>query len=227
MIRAVFLVLVFWLWANCAWAALGVSSVAHADANAATASTTVPTVNAGDVVVVFCQIAGTGTTPTITASGLTFTNEASTGSTIFAFYAIAGAGASSLSVTCAVSGAYYISLAVISISGANTSSPWDSGGPVYGTTSLSLSLTNANPNAILLGYWATTGFAGNGLGSGFTAITLNAEYQVGEYEIVSSSAANNVNITAPAGAIYGMALAVDAAGTAASPATRALLGVGR
>jgi hypothetical protein len=85
--------------------------------------------------------------------------------------------------------------------------------PVLGTTSESLSITTTNANTFLIGFWSANNDNDYGLGSGFSALDINDNYQIAEYKIVSSSGTQTVNISDPgsSGVSDGVADAIVAA----------------
>ena len=186
-----------------------------------------------DVIVLLTQQDGTTAAPTISGGGLTWIQRAVTNSGtdyVYIFYAIASSPVSSATITITSNfggaPASYVSGIVFGISGANTSSPWDAGGPVYGTTSASLSITTVNANTFLIGYWASANNNSYTLGSGFSALDINNVYQVGEYKIVSSIGAQTVSITG--GAVdVGIADAIVASGGGGTPVTFASIAIPR
>lgn len=164
-------------------------------ASGASAACVLTTTNATDVVVCLASQAGSSGVPTIagTATGLSsWTNRAnSTANTITEFYATTTATLTGATFTfTGASGAYSTMLQCIGVSGANTSSPFDSGGPQTNgavSSTSSIPITTTHPNDFIFGGWSLGCASCNTVGSGFTTIYINTAYQSSEYKAVTTT----------------------------------------
>lgn len=105
----------------------------------------------------------------------------------------------------------------VAISGANTTSPFDAGGPVISTTGPDpLSITTVNMNTMLVAYYPCN--TPTSPGAGFTTIHSAAgDFALSEYQILSAAGTTSVTIgaggngTASSGIIDGIVAAAAAA----------------
>lgn len=177
---------------------------------------TLSTTSTNDVIVV--DIAPNGAPiVSVTSSHLTFTRHAIVGSNPFTlerWYAIAASTLSSEVITVTMTSAGPLLTAfAYGISGANTSSPWDSGGPQT-SGSDPLSITTANANTMVLATFRMGSTASPTAGSTFTSIAPIAGFAISEYKIVSSIGTYSCTLTTGAGNANGVI--VDAVVAASS-----------
>ncbi len=197
---------------------------------ASTATVSLVTTSTNDVIYVVVAVnAGTINTPT--ATGLTFTlrlNVVGTSEVLVTFYAIA-ASAGTFSITATASGNTEMILIAFGISGANTTTPFDSNVSVpasaTGTgTAASVTVSTSNANDFVVGAVGDNSGSNPTAGTGFTQIAVNHRTLVSggaEDEIVSATQTNlAVTFTATSATNWAMiADAVIAAGAGGGSTT--------
>ena len=210
--------------------ALDGSSATHS-ANVFSVNLTLTTSSANDLIVVDAASNGSGLTASgVTATGLTFTKHSSFGvsQTIERWSAVASSALSGVTITVTQTNQDFLAVTAYGISGANTSSPWDSGGPQTGTDPISI--TTVNANTMVIGTYKMNSTASPTAGTGFTQIAADASsFHMSEYKIVSAT--GTYSVTLGTGAGDSQAGIVDAVvkatgGGPTCPQTLALLGVG-
>jgi hypothetical protein len=157
-----------------------------------TVTYTLNTSQSNDIVIVASNSNSTNITG-ITGPGLSFTRRSRVAgsNTTDEWYAVASSPLSSASIviTYGSSGQYY-SAAVFAISGANTSTIWDSNGgiPVTGATAADPTFSTTNANDIVIGYLCFSGSTPSPTaGSGWTQIAApSGGYFLVQYQIFSS-----------------------------------------
>lgn len=183
-------------------------------------ATSLTTSSSPDVVYVSFDI-GSGGIPSASCSSthLTFTQRAaylpSGGISMVTFYAVASSTLSSESITCSISSSHNLVVMAWGISGANTSTIFDSNASLPATngadgtdTSGSVTISTSNANNFLIGSIGIAGSKCTPTGtSGFTWIGTcqNAPTGYSEYEIVSSTQSGlNVGFSWSGGAAFAM-----------------------
>lgn len=186
----------------------GSSSGQVAGSTAALVTVTISTTNANDVIICDVIDAAAFSLAVVTSTSLTWTNHASlTGiggsNSMSRWYAIASSPLSGEVVTVSGLGATFANVLVYSISGANTSTPFDAGGPVatQGTAIDPLSITTVNPNTMITGVYLESS-ASPTAGAGFTMLgTLS--FSITEYAFKTSTGTYSVPIGTGAGTANG------------------------
>jgi hypothetical protein len=182
------------------------------------ASAALTTTNANDVIYVIVGTCSNAGTISVTATGLTFTSRGSTTATggalvctnveIQSFYATTTSTLSALSITASVPTATDTIIHVFGISGADTSSPFDSNVSIpataTGTTSPSVTISTSQANDFIIGGEVDTGNVVGSAGTGFTLIQSGVTATspiagVSEDQIVSATQ-TNLAVTANADA---------------------------
>lgn len=210
-----------WLLGQPAFAALALDGSSTGACNTAKTSctTTLTTASINDVIVIYVTAANTSTTiPTLntpTATGLTFTLRSSTsgnvatnnGMILSSYYAIASSALSSVVITATTSAsADTITLVAFGVSGANTSTPFDTNGSLpataqnltsTGTTAQITGVsTNSSNTMIIAGFTQQSNSFSSfpGPAAGYTAInyvnnsgTSAFNPMTSEYEVVSAT----------------------------------------
>lgn len=195
--------------------ALDGSASVSANLAATTQLVTLSTTNSNDLIVV--DVASNGSpVVSLTSAHLTFSPLHARAGTdpqdIERWFAVAASPLSSEVITVTVTGSgSFNSTTAYGISGANTASPWDSGGPQTSAASpsdpISITTTNANTMAIATYRMANTGSPTNG--TGFTQIAaLAGSFAISEFKILSSI--QTLSCTLNAGAADAGAGIVDA-----------------
>jgi hypothetical protein len=152
-------------------------------------STTLTTTNANDVIIVGVAVNDT-TITSVFGGGLTWNLRAQNGASgfpIYEWYAIAPSPLSGVTITVNFAGsAGFTAISAFGISGASTSSPFDthSGIPVTGNPD-PLSISTSNANDFIFGLFRMGSTASPTSGSGWTQIPT-AVFQLSEYQIVST-----------------------------------------
>ena len=210
-------------------------SVAGNSSSAGSLGVSLTTSNSDDVICVLATVNG-GPVTSVTATGLSFTKRANVGvsasSQIELWTAVAASTLSSLTITVAQTSSSFITVCAFGVSGADTSTIWDSNGGLPATSTSAASITTDNDDCFLIGGMRTAGPSPSLPGAGWTAISV-ANFQVAEYQIISS-AASSVAVTkgdgGTANGIIGDAI-IAAAGGGFQPAwainsTRTITGGG-
>jgi hypothetical protein len=164
-------------------------------------SATLTTTDNEDVIMAIV-VGATSTTYSVSdGSGLTW-NQRKCMSTssyeICEFYTMAPNALSSDKITASASAATKLRLEVFGVSGASTTSPFDSLSGIPATnsgsgTSPSVSISTANPNDMIIGVFVGNGSPTITIGSGFSAIVNsrgNTPFLSAEYQIVTSPQTN-------------------------------------
>jgi hypothetical protein len=161
------------------------------------ASVTLTTTHANDVIILDIVQNSTSVSLVSDTAGLIWHQRAVTGSagqTIYEYYAIAANALSSDAITVYFAGAAsYADLNAFAVSGANTSSPFDSSVSVPATPAASAgSITTSNANDLIVAGYRFGANAAPAAGSGWTAINASGGYYLSEYQVVSSTQAGLV-----------------------------------
>ena len=140
---------------------------------------------------------GTSVSSVSDAAGLIWHQRAVAGSgpqTIYEYYAIAANALSADAITVNFAGtASYVDLNAFGVSGANTSSPFDSNVSVPATPATSTgSITTSNANDLIIAGYRFGSNATPAAGAGWTAINASGSYYLSEYQIVSATQAGLV-----------------------------------
>jgi large repetitive protein len=161
------------------------------------ASVSLTTTKAGDVIVLDVVQNGSSVSTVTDTAGLTWHQRAVTGSagqTISEYYAIAPNALSGDSITVTTAGAAsYMDLNAFAVSGANTASPFDNNlsTPVTAASSTA-AVTTSNANDFIVAGYRFGSDATPAAGSGWTAINAASGYYLSEYKIVSTTQAGLV-----------------------------------
>ena len=161
------------------------------------ASLSLTTANANDVIIVDVVQNGTSVSSVSDAAGLVWHARAIAGTapfTIYEYYAIAPNALSSDAITVNFAGtASYADVNAFGVSGANTASPFDSNVSVPATPANSTgSITTSNANDLIIAGYRFGGNATPVAGAGWTAINASGGYYLSEYQIVSATQAGLV-----------------------------------
>ena len=178
------------------------------------ASVTLTTSNANDVIILEIVQNGTTVSSVSDTDGLTWYQRAVAGSgsqTIYEYYAIAPNALSADAITVDFSGtASYADLNAFGISGANTSSPFDTSVPTNAATSTG-AVTTSNANDFIFAAYRFSTDATPSAGSSWTAINASGGYYLSEYQITSSTQAGLVATASTTDENGGIVDAVQAA----------------
>jgi hypothetical protein len=173
-------------------------SASNFNDSAASLTLTLSTTQANDVIYLYGFISGTSFSQSVSSSHVTWAASARDtvqigGDTLFTWKGTASGALSSEVITITWDTTAFVSAVVFAVSGANTSSPFDSGGssnvPVGNTTGADLVIDTNNANTfIAAGYLTTDGTMT--AGSGWTAIPNtddSSTFLFVEYQIASSA----------------------------------------
>lgn len=172
--------------------ALDGTAITNVTANVAVLSLT--TSSANDIICV-ASAENSGSISSIVAIGLTFTKRAiSTGGQFIEYWtAVASSALSSLVITVNYSAVSFTTVCAFGISGADTTTKFDSNAvlPVVNSSSTITTLSTTAANTMLLSFYRQGGTASPAAGSGFTAIAAQAGgFALFQYKIVSSAQTN-------------------------------------
>ena len=188
------------------------------------ASVNLTTSKANDVIILEIVQNGASVSAVSDTAGLIWHQRAMAGSgssTIYEYYAIAANALTADAITVSFAGtASYADVNAFAVSGANTSSPFDSNGsvPVTAATS-SGAVTTSNANDFIFAGYRFNSNSTPGAGSGWTAINASGGYYLSEYQIVSATQANLVATASSADQNGGIVDAIQAAASGGTPAT--------
>lgn len=170
---------------------------------------------ANDLIVVDVSY-NAGVVNSVSATGLTFTQHATNASPGIDRWAAVASSTFSGSITVSMSSTATAQATAYAISGANTSSPWDAGGPQIlsgNNVSDPISITTHNANTMAIATWRMISQSTPTQGTGFTLIS-GADFALCEYQVLSSAQTLSCTIGTGAGnANAGIADAVVAAGS--------------
>ena len=192
-----------------------------------TSSVTLTTANANDVIILDIVQNGTTVNTVSDTAGLVWHQRAVAGTPpflIYEYYAIAPTALSADAITVNFAGTPgYVDLNTFGVSGANTLAPFDTNVSLPATPAVSTgSVTTSNANDfIFAGYRSND--ASSDAGSGWTAINTNPDYNLAEYQIVSTTQAGLVATASSTDQTGGI---VDAIVQATAPAVTGMLTVG-
>ena len=199
--------------------ALSLDGSAHINSsNSASLGVALTTSNSNDIICVVATVNGAPVT-SVTASGLTFTKRANAGTTsafqIELWTAVATSPLTALTITTTQTSSAFITVDVFGISGADTSTIFDANAALPSEVSSgNPSISTDTADTFCLGCMRGTG-GSPVAGAGWTAISA-ADYQVTEYQIVSSTQSGlsvTATSTTPNGGI-GDAIIIASAGGA-------------
>ncbi len=190
-------------------------------------SVTLTTANANDVIILDIVQNGTTVSSVSDTADLVWHQRAVAGSgsdTIYEYYAIAPNALSADAITVNFAGtASYVDLNAFGISGANTSSPFDTSVPATPASSTG-AVTTSNANDLIFAAYRFSTDATPSAGSSWTAINASGGYYLSEDQIVSATQAGLVATASTADENGGIVDAVVQA-TAAAPTTAGALTV--
>lgn len=176
------------------------SSVANTNASSTTLTLVVPTINSGDIVIVDSGVTNPMTSVTSPNLG-TFTQHTQFNSRAYRHSKVAGSALTNETITITQSvSAAFISGQAASISGVNTSSPFDSAGPVTGTVTLGSSnvqITPTNNNTLIYAFFDMGGTASPtaGTSSAFVGISASGSFSITEYVVLATAGTINCTLT--------------------------------
>ena len=155
-----------------------------------TTSVTLTTTQANDVIILEVVENGSTVGSVADAAGLIWNVRAVAGSgsnLIYEYYAIASTPLSADAITVNFTGtASYADLNAFGVSGANTSSPFDTSVPTNAATSTG-AVTTSNANDFVFAGYRFASDATPSAGSSWTAINASGGYYLSEYQITSST----------------------------------------
>lgn len=195
---------------------LSLGNSAHNTNGGATSITLTLSYSSGSFIV--CDITTNGPPITAVSSAAlgAFTHHVNSPSdAIERWHLVATSAQTNDTITVTQTTALFITADVYEIKGANTSSPYDSGGPQTSDGPDPKSITTANANTMVIAAFRESSTASPTAGSGFTQIS-GADFQLTEYEILSSAQTLSCTQTTGAGNSNGLiidAIVAAAAGT--------------
>ena len=150
------------------------------------------TANGNDVIILDIAENGTTVSSISDTAGLTWHEEAvagTAGDLIYQYYAIAPTALSADTITVNFAGTtYFTDLNAFGVSGANTSSPFDTNASLPGTSnSRTVSATTSNANDIIIAAYRFSSDVTPSAGSGWNSISSGGDYYLSEYQIVSAT----------------------------------------
>lgn len=172
--------------------ALSLDGSAHLTGATASAPTiTLTTSNSNDII--YLGIVSNAAVTSVSGGGLTWNARASTnaaGNFVTSYYAIAASPLSSAVITINMASSTYVTADIFGISGADTASPFDSGGPQTNASGPA-SITTANANDFVVGIVLNN----QNQGTGWTIIpaSVPTDFQMSEYRIESSTGTFTAN----------------------------------
>jgi FecR protein len=159
-------------------------------------SVSLTTSNANDVIIVDIVQNGATVSSVTDTAGLQWHLRAVAGAVPFAtyeYYAIAPNALSADAITVNFVGTTsYVDVNAFGVSGANTSSPFDSNASVPAPTTSTGSITTSNADDFIFAGYRFGFNATPTAGSGWTAINASGDYYLSEYQIVSTTQAGLV-----------------------------------
>jgi len=184
------------------------------------------TKNADDVIILEIVQNGTTVSSVSDTADLTWNVRAVAGTgpyTIYEYYAIAPNALSADAITVDFAGtASYVDLNAFGISGANTSSPFDTSVPVTPATSTG-TVTTSNADDLVFASYRFTSDATPSAGPSWTAINASGGYYLSEYQITSAPQTGLVATASTADENGGI---VDSIVQANLPVTTATMAIG-
>ena len=181
------------------------------------------TANANDVIILNIAENGTTVSTISDTAGLTWTLKAVAGSAsgtpLYQYYAIAPNALSADTITVNFTGVQpYVDLNAFGISGANTSSPFDTNTSLPGTSaSGTVSATTSSANDLIFATYRFGSTSSPNSGSGWNTINASGNYYLSEYQIVSATQAGLVATASAADENGGIVDAVVAATLSTGP----------
>ena len=192
-------------------------------------SVTLTTSNANDVIILYIAQSGATVNSVSDAAGLTWHQRAVAGSgsnTIYEYYAIASNALSADAITVEFSNRpALVDLNAFGISGANTSSPFDTSVLTTPASSTGTVTTTYANDFIFAGYR----FSSDSIpdpGTGWTAINAGGGYYLSEYQVVSATQADLVATASTSDEIGGIVDAVQAAAASTTTAATVTVTIG-
>jgi hypothetical protein len=172
-------------------ATLSIDGSALANSSAATTSVTLSTTKSNDIIVVAIEDNG-GAITGVTGGGLTWARRATItggGSNLETWWALAASPLSGVSITVTPTSSGFTTVTAFGVNGAHTAAPWDVNAALpnhsSGTPSDPRSATTTASNTMIIGAFRDSTSSPTA-GAGYTAIQLNADFALTEYQIVSS-----------------------------------------
>ena len=193
--RLLFAFAVLFLSVHSAFAALALdgSTGVLNSSGGTTASMTLSTTSANDVIVVSCAYNGAVSITSVTGAGLTFTSRAKAGNTqyIDEWYALASSALSDETITVTFSSNNsYDACSAFGISGANTSAPYDTNASLPVQSTAAPTYSTSNPNDFIISLTRTLTATPTPT-SGWTSIYApTGGYYLVQYQIVSAVQTN-------------------------------------
>ena len=177
--------------------ALDGNGFANKATSTTSASVTLTTTKTNDVIILDIVQNGTAVSSVSDVAGLNWHQRAvagTAGQTIYEYYAIAANALSADVITVNFAGAAsYADLNAFGVSGANTSSPFDSNVSVPASPAASTgSITTSNANDLIIAGYRFGSNAAPAAGSGWTTLNASGGYYLSEYQIVSATQAGLV-----------------------------------
>ena len=211
--------------------ALDGNGFANKSAPTTSASVTLTTTHPNDVIVLDIVQNGTAVSSVSDVAGLNWHQRAvagTAGQTIYEYYAIAANALSADVITVNFAGAAgYVDLNAFGVSGANTSSPFDSNVSVPASPAASAgSITTSNANDLIIAGYRFGSNAAPAAGSGWTAINASGNYYLSEYQIVSATQAGLVATASTGDENGGIIDAIQAGSTTVSASTAVKIDAG-
>ena len=211
--------------------ALDGNGFANKSAPTTSASVTLTTTHPNDVIILDIVQNGTAVSSVSDVAGLNWHQRAvagTAGQTIYEYYAIAANALSADVITVNFAGAAgYVDLNAFGVSGANTSSPFDSNVSVPASPAASAgSITTSNANDLIIAGYRFGSNAAPAAGSGWTTINASGNYYLSEYQIVSATQAGLVATASTGDENGGIIDGIQAGSTTVSASTAVKIDAG-
>ena len=160
--------------------------------SSASDSVTLTTADGNDVIILNVAENGTSVSSVSDTDGLTWHEKAvagTAGNLIYQYYAVAPTALSADTITVTFAGtSYFTDLNAFGITGANTSSPFDTNASLPATAnSGTASATTSNADDLVLAAYRFGSDTSPSAGSGWTAINSGSDYFLSEYQIVAAT----------------------------------------
>ena len=179
---------------------------------------TISTTNANDVIILDLLDGSGDSAAVVTSTSLTWTQHAivnPVGNTLERWFAIAASPLSGEVITVSGLSTVVTDISVYAISGANTVTPFDAGGPVTSTTGPDpFSITTVNPNTMVIAQMLEGVVNPPTAGSGWTQIH-SLFFYITEFQVRST--AGTVSVTLGTGAGDASGAVIDAIVQASAP----------
>lgn len=172
---------------------LALNGAAHGNATAVSTTATLTTTQANDVIILFGEANSGPLTAVSDTASLTWHHRAdtnSTGNDIEEWYAVASSALSADIITATQTASAFMTIDTFGVSGANTTSPFDSSAVTSTTDPVSISTTHAN--TMVIGGSRQHTDSTCTAGSGYTLIS-GADYNAVEYQLLTGP--RNLSVT--------------------------------